>query len=398
MANHESKNNNYEQEPNKNIKIEKILWIINQGDMLALTPNDIKLYRYVETGESEQRSVSVGDETYTFNIPIKEPALFEQHDSLWDMPAPKYEQTNYFEQNTGDIESEEYRAWKESLVSVSDVRVAAESELKRREKYGDDEIIDCANCRGGGSPNCPYCQGGGKAAKYPYILLKNELTGEQNVLKLDLAELVASGDVKVGWGGFENSYSEDNYSSEQILHFEVSAYIDREIANLGIDKENAVKVWGDGASRLWTGQSRAEGLRAYRSSHEGSVNQGYHLKAENGAEALENGQRMLSRAHSWRYGRIKDENGVVFAEEWLMRPIRPLEESLNDLKTALHEKGYDLGFTHSFIATGEVGPSFYALDEKGNALQQLSNDYDVRESLENAWLAFQKLSDEKQLP
>ncbi len=56
--------------------------------------------------------------------------------------------------------------------------------------------------------------------------------------------------------------------------------------------------------------------------------------------------------------------------------------------------GYTLGFTQSFIATGETGPSFFLLDKDGNALQQLSNDYYIRESLENAWLTFQKIREQ----
>ena len=55
------------------------------------------------------------------------------------------------------------------------------------------------------------------------------------------------------------------------------------------------------------------------------------------------------------------------------------------------EKGYTVGYSLSFIATGEVGPSFYLLDQNGNALTQLSVDYDVREAIENAKLALQNI-------
>ncbi len=88
---------------------------------------------------------------------------------------------------------------------------------------------DCGTCEGSGKTqnDCPYCEGCGMAAKYPHIILKNEVTGEERVLKLDLATLIVNGEVEVEWGGYEKLYPNDYQVGEKIIRFKVSAWIDK---------------------------------------------------------------------------------------------------------------------------------------------------------------------------
>jgi hypothetical protein len=76
----------------------------------------------------------------------------------------------------------------------------------------------------------------------------------------------------------------------------------------------------------------------------------------------------------------------------VIRQIESFEKSFSSLLEALDHFGMTLGFGYSFIATGEVGPSFYALEKSGQPLAQLSVEYETRAALENAWLSFKKMA------
>jgi hypothetical protein len=390
----------HNQEPKPEIGLEqRLARIAYEGQMLQFAPTGFRLYQYMETGETVMRSIKAGESEHVFRVPVREPVLQKEAETIEGLFGEEDERVRY-NPAAGEIEDEEYQIWKESLLKPEDLTAAADKELERREAEGDEETIACGNCRGkmhfeincscthGGTTfmdltdesetvklreegepdpdcetcegtgkytnDCPCCQGSGLSTKYPQILLINEVTGEERLLKLDLAALVASGEIGMEVREHQSVYT-DFKAGNIILDLKLSDYIDRHIAAMGIDKENAVVASEYGVSKIPS-------------------------------------QKDLSRAHAWSSGRSRDENGLLEPERWVMRPIRSFNETLEDLKISLAERGYTLGFSHTFIATGETGPSFFILDEHGQALQQISNDYDVRESLENAWLAVQKLS------
>lgn len=430
------------QEPKPHLGLEQALWHIHEGQMLQFTTNGFRLFEYIETGETQVRSIKAGESEYVFRVPVKEPVLQKDVSILTELFDRSDEGYHYDDGHIADeIDTDEFKSWIEGLVSPEDVKAAAGKELKKREVEGDEETIPCTNCSGkahfevdcscthGGTTfvdmtdeseestvklreegeadpdcetcegtgkrqsDCPYCEGCGKAAKYPHIILKNEVTGEERVLKLDLAMLIVNGEVEVEWGGYEKLYPNDYQVGEMILRFNVSAYIDRNLSEMGIDKENAARATGDSIGKIESAQANVTGRRAYWRKHEGVIKTGFNHGQYNmtAADVLNDAQTNLSRAYAWPYGKIKNNEGVVVADEWVMRPLRPIEEALEDIKTAMAEYGYTLGFTQCFISTGETGPSFFLLDNNGNALQQLSNEHYIRESLENAWLNFQKI-------
>ncbi|MBP7820998.1 hypothetical protein KA043_02750 [Candidatus Saccharibacteria bacterium] len=430
------------QEPKPQLGLEKALGHIREGQMLQFTSTGFRLFEYVETGETQISTIRVGESEYTFRVPVKEPLLQKEVTSLTELFEPNNESYDYDDSYIADkIDTDEFRDWVESLVTPDDVIEAAVKELARREAEGDEGTIPCTNCEGkaqfdiecsctlGGTtfidmieksedslvslredgeadPNCgtcegsgktqsdcPYCEGCAKAAKYPHIILKNEITGEERVLKLDLATLIVNGDVKVELDGYEKMYPDDDQISEKILQFNLGQYIDRSLVEMGIDRENSARIQGDYFVKIVPDKANITGIHAFWQKQEGKIETGFYTELDNmtATSVLENAQAKLSRAFAWPYGKIKNDEGVVFAEEWVLRPIRPIEDALEDIKTAIAEYGYFLGFTQSFIATGESGPSFFLLDDDGNAIKQLSNDYHVRESLESAWLEFQKI-------
>ena len=432
-------------DPAPQIDLEQALWRIHEGQMLQFTPTGFRLFEYVETGETDVRSMRAGESEYVFRVPVREPVIQKDVSSLDELFDANDEEYHYDDGRIADeINTDEFRAWLETLITPEDVKEAAANELERREVEGDEETIPCGNCKGkarfesncscthGGTTfvdmtgetehstvklreegvpdpecgtcegsgktqnDCPYCEGCGMAAKYPHIILKNEVTGEERVLMLDLATLIVNDEVAVEWGGQEKLYPEDYQVGEKIIRFNVSAWIDRNLAEMGIDKENAARITGESIGKIESERANVIGRRAYWRKHEGEIKTGFNHGQDNmtADDVLDAGQRSLAHTYAWPYGRIKDEDGVVVAEEWVMRPLRPIGDALEDIKTAMAEYRYTLGFTQSFIATGETGPSFFLLDKDGNALQQLSNDYYVRESLENAWLTFQKIREQ----
>lgn len=434
------------QEPKPQLNLEQATWRIHEGQMLQFTDTGFRLYEYAETGETQMHYMKAGESGYAFRVPVKEPLLRREAASLGELFDPNDDSYSYDDGHIADdINTDEFNAWKDSLVKPADVKKAAAAELERQEVEGDQETIVCTNCDGaaffdldcsctqGGltfvdmteesvdstvalreegvaapdceicegsgktQNDCPCCEGSGVAAKYPNIILKNELTSEERVLKLGLAKLVVSGEVEVEWGGHERLYPNGYQVAEKIILFNVSNYIDRNIAEMGVDKNNSVRIYDDSVGKLDSARENVTGTRAYWRKFDGEIETGFGYGDDQNdltaADVLNSGQTDLSRAFSWPYGKIKNSEGVVVAEEWTMRPLRPTEQALEDIKTAVAAHGYTLGFTQSFIATGETGPSFFLLDSDGNALQQLSNDYYVRESLENAWLTFQKIQE-----
>lgn len=430
------------QEPAPRPDLAQALSRINQGQWVQFTANGYRLFEYIQTGGTDVRSLNIDQSKYVIRVPQSEPLIQRVGATLAELFGPNDDDYRYNDDHIADkIDSGEFKSWVESLVSPEDVKKAAVRELEERRITGDEETIPCTDCNGiahfenscscthGGTTfvdmteeledsivrlredgvpdpecqtcdgtgkvqsDCPYCEGCGMTAKYPNIILINEETGEERALKFDLAALIVNGDVEVEWDGYERVYPDGFQFSQKIIRFNLSAWIDRNIAGMGIDKENAVIVRGGYVSQIESDRANVTGSRAYWQKHEGETT----MRFSNGqvnmsaADVLNEGQNNLSHAYTWRHRMTNDDTGVTISDEWVMRPVRPIEDALEDLKTAIAEYGFTLGYTQSFIATGETGASFYLLDEHGGVIRQLSIDHTVRGSLENAWLAFQAM-------
>src|SRR5690606_35387857 len=106
---------------------------------------------------------------------------------------------------------------------------------------------DCESCEGSGKSlnDCPICEDCGKAAKYPYIILNNEATGEARVLKLDLAQLIADGKVIPTLTGYEKLFPNGRQMAEKNIAFNVSGWIEENLTQIGIDTQNAGRLIGN---------------------------------------------------------------------------------------------------------------------------------------------------------
>jgi hypothetical protein len=214
--------------------------------MLQFTADGFSLLGYIETGETRVHTIKVGESEFSARIPVKESVVQKTVANIDELFETRDESYHFDDGHTADkIDTAEFQAWVESLVTPEDVRAAAVKELERREVEGDEEMIPCGTCKGrarfendcscnnggvtfvdltetekdstvslrekgvpdpdcgtcGGSGkmqnDCPYCEGCGQSVKYPYIILKNEVTGEERVLKLDLANLIVNEEIEV---------------------------------------------------------------------------------------------------------------------------------------------------------------------------------------------------------
>ena len=260
---------------------------------------------------------------------------------------------------------------------------------------------DCGRCEGSGktpaSP-CRRCNGCGKVAKYPIIILKNEMTGEERMLKLDVAALINEGEVKVIW------YKLDNIDLRGVpsqylrrnLRFKVSDYIARNMIEIDIDTENSVRraKLDDDRDFIYEISLNQTDIDAQNASWRECAGQvkTYHADQNISAhEILDRAQKGMHDIGSGYYPEIKDSDGMIIAKEWVFRPLRPFKNALGDMRTAVAAYGYSLGLSNSFIETGMTGPAFFLLDDAGRNLGKLGANHDMRMALENSWLNFQKI-------
>lgn len=354
------------QEPTVQFNLEQALWKINDGEMLQFSPSGYKIFKYVGAHDTQSRLMRVGESVHSYSAIVKEPVLQMEASSLVELfISDEQEHLTRASQNGEKNATEEFSDWAENLISPDDVIEAAYKSL-----------IDDETCEN-------------EKPRFPKIVLKNELTGEVRVIELDLASLIINGDVDVQSGGYENLYSDDFQIAERSLRFKVSTYLDRCLADIGIDKHNAVKTCDDYVGKVDLERADVMGYRAYWQKRGGKVIGGTdsRLTKMTAHEILTAGQVKLNSA----YNQSRSNASDCVPQEWSLQPLRPFQDVLENLSTTISEAGYTLGFTQSITASGETGPAFFVLDTDGNVVVQLSSDSSIRGSLEKAALKLQTL-------
>jgi hypothetical protein len=371
---------------------------------------DLELLRQVKDGQMLQFTDD-GFRLYDRNYP-GEPLAVASLAELFDSRARASYDTAPI---ADEIATDEFRAWADSLVTPEAVTYAAAAEMERRAVEGDSEVTPCADCNGepgaadyfskigsiplgvaidpeelaaspaaeAPDPNCETCDGRGEVAKYPSVVLRHEVTGEERVLTLDLAALVASGKADVRVGSSEKLYADGYQIGEKSIDFDLSRYIDEALASLGLDRNDTAIVWGDGyMGKIEEGHiGTAAGWSHWRKLGDKIREERNALSA---AELLAEAQARISKAYQ-PHRNIKNEGGVVVAGEWVLRPLPPMTETLKKLQAAAAKRGYTLGATASLIDTDRRGVGLFLLDTTEGVSHLLGASADVREALVNAW-------------
>lgn len=399
------------QEPIPPLDIEQVFGRVELHQMLQFDGMTVQLIEFLQT---ETREVSDG--RYTYWLPVTHPILCKEVASLSDLfevDPIEQEALNYDDGHIStQIEGDDFRAWSESLVRAEDIKAAALAELKRRETEGDEETQPCYNCQGEGKVesdrypaiygenfadgpvDCTCCDGAGKTTKYPTIILHNEMNSDERILRLDMAALIAQGELEIIEEGHEKSYPEGVEGAERVIRLSVSNYIDRNIAEMGINLQNAARVNQDNIIEgIHNDTTDPVALHAlWNRDHLGNKLINHNFGSDmDAADMLKACQKYIAQKFSSPYGKIKDAYGMVTAEKWTIRPLRPVQQALDELITVVTANGYKLGYAPEPIDAGRAGPTFFLLNGHGERIGNLSDGYTVWEAVENSWIAFQQL-------
>lgn len=444
--------------------LESILHSIYDADgkMLQFTSNEIIVLETFETGETEHRSMRTKDQEYVFNVPVKELRVTRAYHSLAllkeELVVPR---RPYDDGVVHEVDYPAFLEWKASLPDTEGFKSAALEIIS--EDSGDETVVcgncsgklvfthtcsctegslhfydmtdgtelsdapedgmpdpDCTKCHGSGesSNNCPGCNAKGYMIKYPKLRIINEETGENELLTLDVARMLANDEISVTPAGWQNLYETGSIIAEHHWQFNVEDAIARTMGRLGIDPGNSGVVSNGriymnsplinrSDTRRWVMKDNEITIsNRYRGSDETPTPKEMLLGAQKSIasgygrifmteDEHAGGTKRMQEIALQRYGRVVNEDGIPIETIRTFRPMRPMEEAFNDLLDSVTSQGLTLGYALSFIATGETGPSFYLMTKEGVPMTQLSNDYGVRYSIENAWIAFQRILERK---
>lgn len=284
-------------------------------------------------------------------------------------------------------------------VSEQDIIDAARETVAYREATGLDEAtLMCNLCKGGG---CTWCDGEGSIAKYPEITISNLAGGERITLDLNIAEMIARGDISVKKTIFSKAYSHGSVSYEEGLYVLFSESMQRQLSGFNLDPDSsALLVDGKIHSvealnfdlRVATNYWNRNGDTADIDPSEITYSRCAH--AMGGSMGLMGGSKDYT-AHELIFiaqhqvsqflGSVFNNKGFNPKESWNIEviPMKTADESLVELQKLVNNKGYCLSYTN-FLAIGN-NFMFLMQDESGNTVESLAiNEYSFRMALENA--------------
>lgn len=426
--------------------MEHILWRISDTDMLSLAPEEARLIKFEQMGETGTETTHIGETEIFARFPVYESVVVGTAARIQDLPlTDDWAETKYqrFERQAHrPIKDVDFLAWKEALPIPVAYKLAAQELIAATNPTDTSERLRCMNCKGkatfetdctctfGGlvfidtteeegqsqslrdegeadpacgtchgsgkmSSDCPFCNGAGYMTKYPTLILTNELTGESRYETLDIVELIATGKVPVLYTHTdEQVYGPQLMIAKYPLKAMVSTYINSVIRELGVDPMQAVSVVESGVKTIEPERFDMTLVAASWRRQNGQVTQkldGYDVRATGFPgrfgpihERILGLQYSIAYTMSWPAGKILDDNGVAKGWEWKVRQRQDFATTLKLLTEKLAKRGYRLGCRYSFIATEESAPTFYVLDQDDHILTALDQDYRIEDALESA--------------
>ena len=419
-------------------KLESAFGIIERDQKLQFfADGKVRVLNLVETGETEVQSMSIGESDEIelhARVSLREPVVSHEYTTLDDLVGRRGRKRKTKEKSDGagyyrltPITNPEYLAWKSQIPTVEQIREAA---VVVSQEPKDEDVpetlgikateVDCLCTHGGiifedfveeetvqlretgqPDPDCEECGGTGKIPieipipnpdappKIPEIILRNYVTGEERVLYVDVAALVASGDMDVSIEPFERVHrqrlktkggtrlEEDAHVS---IKFGLRDYVADQARQIGIDINNSTAVRfpeeSSGIVSVETVLHDTLHVGASWNNRDGEV-------TEHGLYEVKDPIAVVREAQ-------EDVPSCFFDRELTFKPASPLDETFSRLLNTLGSHGYTLGFKRASIATGMDGPAFYALDQDGYKLTELGCGYEVPEALDQAWENAQK--------
>ncbi len=353
--------------------LEYVRWLLdnNQGAQLW-SDGTVKLYSYLEP---------------RYQKPFFEEEFTDTQELINHFLATEPGKAIYFKPGSNNerlISDPEFLAWREALSTPADIQATAQRMLQhRRPDYSSDLIIDEE-------------EHGSFIAKYPRVILLNETNGVQEEFIADIVKLIADGEVLCELEGHEIVNGERKYG-RYTHELRLDPYIHNRIRALGLDPDNAMIV----EEFEETGSlSDVESLTFGSALHQSSWSKrpdvlGIETDPKEAVPIevlLEEAQADMARRFAAFTGGAEETKTENLDTTYVIRPVRPLQETIHDLQIAIEGFGdFRLGFV-----SNDVGLWACITNMQGGVIHNLSAHYLVRPVFEGAWLYFQALLRQRQ--
>ncbi|MDB5169177.1 MAG: hypothetical protein JWO41_533 [Candidatus Saccharibacteria bacterium] len=431
-----------------------VLEAFDDHEFLKFTPNGLDLYRNERIG-TQTKSFSIGNVQHTMDAGTYEPVLVGQYPSLHDFIASHHKNPEPDTHQPLTQTNESAKAWEQTLPTIDNMRDAAVAEIETRQTNFHYEVVmcgacdgesatihecncmqhgstyedilsgvvvetvetgapdsDCKSCCGTGlaATECRSCLGAGFINLYPEVRLLNIATNESIILSLDLAHIIAAGELVLGGHLVDTKgYLESCYE----LFSDVHGYLVRELEKLGVSAEDSIRVLGKKLQALDFHDAEMTIAQAeWRQLPDGTTESST-ISEENIIDGLRQAQVQLAgffakpvitlehyrfdpaaaRVTAAKLGQVMTDGAVVEETTFAARPARRLHEAFNDLVALAASKGYTLGYDQSPLNGHDVGPAFHVFDQNGQYKQALYVASHLQTALENSWFELLELND-----
>ena len=368
------------------VQIERLLERVTEDELLEISSSDARLFRMVETGETELRTIATGETEYVFKVPVTEPLLQAEYKVSFAGIAEKREDKGHWPGEESDELKEPARKLlaertydEDETITCTNCRGACTFQVKcmcteggivfRDMETGESDQLrergqpdaDCDSCNGTGErcSNCPMCRAQGFNYLYPRLTLVNEATGASKTVVLDAAQLLSTGELPV-------------LSTPHALVIKITSLKLVVARELGLDPDT---VYGTADSYgLYEIDDPRSEIYIYRKN----------VEQMTAGETIKHIQQELARKYSHDFSSEHDERGAVRGQIVRLKQGEPLRESFERLIALAESHGYKIGYRRGFLETGTTGPTIVLLDQNGQPVDELSSDYHLSVAVQDA--------------
>ena len=361
---------NFNVEPKQNSPIEDIVGRLGNYRMLELTRQGYRLLRF-EPGKKHKTFLVSSEHTLdAYSVP--ETTVVQEHESndLNDLnfilPDNEPIKQNH-EIKSHVIVNDNHDAWLGTVIKPMDIFDAALQELQTRIE-SDGAFVD-------NSPNDQF------------LVITNEQSGQQKIIKVDIASFILNGSVEVAEEVSEKVFNNGDMLSIRTINFNFGKYLDDLIDSVGLNSKNCAIRSNSVTDILDTNQMNIVGLTSIWRSDSYGERESYNYQAKklDAKTVLALVQKQLSGLLADYSIQTADGGEILSDGTWNLVPIRSLDQVIDDLVVLADTKGYSLGIKNSHYKADQAGVAFFLMDARGVIGKQISFRGDIRQSAEDAW-------------
>jgi hypothetical protein len=388
--------NNGEFESRESERLEDLMLEIYEDNLLLISTQQAELYDLVELGNYGLHEVKIGETEYVTRAAIKSPIL----NKVYKISLKKYSEVYKLDNRKEEIITDKF---KDAALSLNKEPVNPEEKITCVNCRGQAQFTyncscidggvvltdfelnettqlrqvglpdsNCRSCSGTGehTTDCMTCAGTGLIYKYPKLTLVNDATGQYSTELLDVASLITSGKLLIAstYEGvrIEAKLPELMQNMGKFVGIQSNSVVGVGVyGNYELGNDNyGVNVHPLGNTRCGPSKDTSTSLTQH--------------------QIIEQLQRNVSYLFARKSTNVLDSKGVARGVDIRVVEKPNVTNLLNELVEIIEYKDFRLGFTKSFIATGETGPSFIILDKDMQSVCTLATEYSLSFAIINA--------------